>query len=57
MTGHQTVSRGAFRAWHFKQWRNHHLVHMLLPVHQYKRACEVCVPCLDGRKQSNGRLA
>ena len=34
MTGHRTVSRGVFHAWHFKQWRNHQRVHVLIPIQQ-----------------------
>ena len=38
MTGQRSVSRGVFRAWHFKQWRNHQRVYMLIPIHQWKRS-------------------
>ena len=34
MTGQRTVSRGVFRAWHFKHWRSHHRVRTIMPIHQ-----------------------
>ena len=34
MTGQRTVSREAFRAWHFRQWRIHHRVQVIIPIHQ-----------------------
>ena len=37
MIGQRTVSRGVFRAWHFKQWRSHHRVQTFMPIHQYNR--------------------
>ena len=36
--GQRTVSRGVFRAWHFKQWRSYHRVHTFMPTHQKNRS-------------------
>ena len=38
MTGERIVSRGVFRAWHFKQWRSHHRVHTFMPIHRQYRS-------------------
>ena len=34
MVDHRTACRDVFRAWHFKHWRNHLRMQMLIPIHQ-----------------------
>ena len=59
MVGHRIACRDAFRAWYFKQWRNHHRVQMLIPrsTNRNARAYVGCARFPGGRELCNGKPA